>query len=67
MAKWSLTDRTLKALKPAPKRKSVDLWDAIVPGLSVRVQKKLPALASGKLFVKAIGLALNCRRRPRRQ
>jgi integrase len=33
----NLTDRTLKALKPAPAGKRVEVWDSIVPGLGVRV------------------------------
>ena len=33
----TLTDRTLKALKPAPEGKHVDYWDTMVPGLGVRV------------------------------
>jgi hypothetical protein len=30
-------DRKLKALKPAPSGTRIDIWDAIVPGLGVRV------------------------------
>jgi integrase len=33
----ALTDRTLKSLKPAARGKHYDLWDAVVPGLGVRV------------------------------
>lgn len=41
MAKKVLTDRYLKALKPAPKGKRYDGdWDAVVPGLGVRVGDK---------------------------
>jgi Arm DNA-binding domain len=35
LAKRPLTDRTIAALKPAPKARLV--WDAIVPGFAVRV------------------------------
>ena len=37
MARKALTDRTLKSLKPAARGKHYDLWDAVVPGLGVRV------------------------------
>jgi integrase len=37
MAKRNLTDRTLKALKPAPKGKTYDVMDSVVPGFGVRV------------------------------
>jgi integrase len=37
MARKTLTDRTLKSLKPAPRGKHYDRWDAVVPGLGVRV------------------------------
>lgn len=37
MARKTLTDRTLKSLKPAARGKHYDLWDAVVPGLGVRV------------------------------
>ncbi len=40
MARQVLTDRTLKALKPAPAGKRIDLMDAVVPGLGVRVTDK---------------------------
>src|SRR3954468_11830536 len=40
MAKAVLTDRGLKALKPAPAGKRYDLMDAVVPGLGVRVTDK---------------------------
>lgn len=40
MARKALTDRTLKALQPAPKGKRYDLADAVVPGLGVRVTDK---------------------------
>ena len=35
--KKALTDRTLRALKPAEKGKTYDVWDAVVPGLGVRI------------------------------
>jgi Arm DNA-binding domain len=35
--KRSLTDRTLKSLKPAPTGKHVDHWDVGFPGFGVRV------------------------------
>lgn len=37
MAKRNLTDRTLKALKPAPAGKLYDVWDTGFPGFGVRV------------------------------
>jgi integrase len=37
LAKKPLTDRTIKAVKPAPLGKRTLLWDAIVPGLALRV------------------------------
>ena len=37
MARKTLTDRTLKALKPSPDGKPYDIMDAVVPGLGVRV------------------------------
>ena len=37
MPRKTLTDRTLKSLKPAPQGKHYDRWDAVVPGLGVRV------------------------------
>src|SRR5687768_11860363 len=40
MARRLLTDRTLKALEPAPKGKRLDIMDAIVPGFGVRVTDK---------------------------
>lgn len=40
MARRLLTDRTLKALKPAPAGKRLDVMDAIVPGFGVRVTDK---------------------------
>jgi hypothetical protein len=36
-AKKPLTDRAVRALPPAPKGKRRLVWDAIVPGLAVRV------------------------------
>ena len=46
MAKQLLTDRTLKALKPAPAGKRYEVMDAIVPGFGIRVTDK--ADRSGK-------------------
>jgi integrase len=40
VAKKSLTDRTLKALKPASAGKTYDTWDASFPGFGVRVSDK---------------------------
>src|SRR5262249_60749577 len=37
MAKKTLTDRALKALKPAVPGKRNETWDAVVPGFGVRV------------------------------
>jgi integrase len=37
--KRTLNDRILKALKPAPKDETYDLWDAVVPGFGVRVSE----------------------------
>jgi integrase len=37
MAKRKITDRTLKALKPAPKGKHYDVWDVLIPAFGVRV------------------------------
>lgn len=37
LAKKPLTDRAIKAVKPAPLGKRSLLWDAIVPGLALRV------------------------------
>src|SRR5262245_65674823 len=37
LAKKPLTDRAIKAVKPAEPGKRSLLWDAIVPGLAVRV------------------------------
>jgi hypothetical protein len=37
MATKVLTDRAIKALKPAPAGKRVLVWDGIVPGLAVRI------------------------------
>src|SRR5262249_41002497 len=37
MAKKTLTDRALKALKPAAPGKRNETWDAVVPGFGVRV------------------------------
>jgi integrase len=38
--KRTLNDRTLKALKPAPKGKTLDHMDALVPGFGVRVSER---------------------------
>ena len=40
MAKQVLTDRTIKALRPAPKGKRIDHMDAVVPGFGIRVTDK---------------------------
>ena len=40
MAKRVLTDRALKALKPAPAGKRYDVMDAMVPGLGIRTTDK---------------------------
>ena len=37
MAKRNLNDRIIKALKPAATGKRREVWDALVPGLGVRV------------------------------
>jgi integrase len=37
MAKKTLNDRIIKGLKPAPAGKRREVWDALVPGLGVRV------------------------------
>jgi integrase len=37
LAKKPLTDRAIKAVKPAPPGKRTLLWDALVPGLALRV------------------------------
>jgi hypothetical protein len=36
-AKKALTDRAIRALKPAPAGKRLIVWDAQIPGLGVRV------------------------------
>jgi integrase len=36
MAKRNLSERFIKALKPAPNGKRVEHWDAVVPGLGIR-------------------------------
>ena len=40
LAKRPLTDRGIAALKPAPIGKRQLIWDALVPGLAVRVTDK---------------------------
>jgi integrase len=40
MTKTTLTDRTLKSLKPAPAGKRYDIFDSVVPGLGIRVTDK---------------------------
>jgi integrase len=40
MAKRTLNDRTIKALKPAPAGQRRDLWDTVVPGLGIRSTDK---------------------------
>jgi integrase len=39
MPRRVLNDRTIKALKPAKKGQLYDVWDALVPGLGVRVSE----------------------------
>src|SRR6266851_4771572 len=38
--KVALTDKFLKALKPAPAGKRVTIWDAMMPNLAVRITDK---------------------------
>jgi len=40
MARQTLTDRSLKALKPAPAGKRVEIFDAIIPSMGIRVTDK---------------------------
>jgi integrase len=40
MAREALTDRKLKSLKADPRRRHYDRWDAVQPGLGVRVSDK---------------------------
>lgn len=40
MAKVNFTDKMLKSLRPAEKGKRADYWDAVVPGLGIRVTDK---------------------------
>jgi integrase len=40
MAKKTLNDRIIKALKPAPTGQRRDLWDALVPGFGIRSSDK---------------------------
>ena len=40
--KIALTDRSLKAMKPAPDGSRQTVWDAMMPGLCVRVSGKAP-------------------------
>src|SRR5262249_15396078 len=40
MAKRTLNDRIIKAIKPARPGKRAEVFDALVPGLSVRVTEK---------------------------
>jgi integrase len=53
MAKVLLTDRALRALKPAPAGKRLDIMDAVVPGFGVRVTDKADdrGKASQRTFV----------------
>ena len=37
VTKRKLTDRDIRAMKPAPRGRRVEVWDALVPGLSLRV------------------------------
>jgi integrase len=39
MAKRYLNDRAMKALKPAPKGKLIDVWDTLLPGFGVRISE----------------------------
>lgn len=48
MARQLLSDRTLKALKPADTGKRYELFDAIVPSMGVRVTDKLADKQSGR-------------------
>ena len=36
MAKRTLNDRIIRAIKPAPAGKRHEVWDALVPGLGLR-------------------------------
>src|SRR4051812_2348857 len=38
--KVNLTDRSLQALKPAPQGQRAIVWDALMPGMAVRVTAK---------------------------
>src|SRR5262245_46706091 len=38
--KVALTDRSLQALRPAPQGQRTTVWDALLPGLAVRVSGK---------------------------
>ncbi len=40
MARKTLNERTIKALKPAPAGQRRDLWDTVVPGLGIRSTDK---------------------------
>jgi hypothetical protein len=59
--KKTLTDRTLKALKPAPAGKRYTLWDAALPSFGVRVTDKgklsfvIMRRLNGKLLRRALG------------
>jgi hypothetical protein len=48
MPKRTLNDRTLKALKPAPKGETYDVMDAVVPGFGVRVSAARCTRASSR-------------------
>lgn len=48
MARQTLSDRTLKALKPASAGKRYELFDAIVPSMGVRVTDKVADKQSGR-------------------
>jgi len=41
MARQNLTDRTLKALQPAPKGQRYEIFDAVVPSMGIRVTDKM--------------------------
>jgi len=48
MARQTLSDRTLKALKPAPAGKRYELFDAIVPNMGIRVTDKIADQKTGR-------------------
>ena len=58
MARKMLTDRALKALKPAPDGKPYDVMDIAVPGLGVRVMGGGRRTFSAVLLIQLVPLAL---------